>query len=59
VSDINTAVVDSLKVLDLKRPIREGDIVSVSRRRKPAISMNADMAGSMPYLPFRSILVAA
>jgi hypothetical protein len=25
VSDINTAVVDSLKVLDLKRPIREVD----------------------------------
>ena len=26
VSDIDTAVVDSLKVLDLKRPIREADI---------------------------------
>jgi hypothetical protein len=26
VSDIDTAVVDSLKVLDPKRPIREGDI---------------------------------
>jgi hypothetical protein len=26
VSDINTAVVDSLKVLDPKRPIREVDI---------------------------------
>ena len=25
-SDIDTAVVDSLKVLDLKRPIREADI---------------------------------
>ena len=25
-SDINTAVVDSLKALDLKRPIREADI---------------------------------
>ncbi len=25
-SDIDTAVVDSLKVLDPKRPIREGDI---------------------------------
>ena len=25
-SDINTAVVDGLKVLDLKRPIREADI---------------------------------
>jgi hypothetical protein len=25
VSDINTAVVDGLKVLDLKRPIREAD----------------------------------
>ena len=28
VSDIDTAVVDSLKVLDLKRPIREADIGS-------------------------------
>ena len=27
-SDIDTAVVDSLKVLDLKRPIREADIQS-------------------------------
>jgi hypothetical protein len=27
VSDIDTAVVDSLKVLDLKWPIREADIV--------------------------------
>jgi len=26
VSDINTAVVDSLKVLDPKRPIREADM---------------------------------
>ena len=26
VSDIDTAVADSLKVLDLKRPIREADI---------------------------------
>jgi hypothetical protein len=26
VSDIDTAVADGLKVLDLKRPIREGDM---------------------------------
>ncbi len=31
VSDIDTAVVDSLKALDPKRPIREADIFSVSR----------------------------
>ena len=30
VNDIDTAVVDSLKVLDLKRPIREADIVPFS-----------------------------
>jgi hypothetical protein len=30
VSDIDTAVVDSLKVLDLKWPIREADIIKVS-----------------------------
>jgi len=28
VSDIDIAVADSLKVLDLKRPIREADIAS-------------------------------
>jgi len=28
VSDIDTAVADSLKVLDLKRPIREADIIA-------------------------------
>ena len=32
VSDIDTAVVDSLKVLDPKRPIREADIPFTSRR---------------------------
>src|SRR6476659_5130653 len=31
VSDIDTVVVDSLKALDPKRPIREADIVSVRR----------------------------
>jgi hypothetical protein len=31
VSDINTAVVDSLKVLDLKRPIREADMAGFCR----------------------------
>jgi hypothetical protein len=31
VSDINTAVVDSLKVLDPNRPIREADITQTSR----------------------------
>jgi hypothetical protein len=31
VSDINTAVVDSLKVLDPKRPIREADITAFSK----------------------------
>jgi hypothetical protein len=30
VSDINTAVVDGLKVLDPKRPIREADISRLS-----------------------------
>jgi hypothetical protein len=29
VNDIDTAVVDRLKVLDPKRPIREGDIIAV------------------------------
>ena len=33
-SDINTAVVDSLKVLDLKRPIREADIAPLNSRNE-------------------------
>jgi len=32
VSDIDTVVVDSLKVLDPKRPIREADIGRLSRK---------------------------
>jgi hypothetical protein len=32
VGDIDTAVVDSLKVLDPKPPIREADIASIKRR---------------------------
>ena len=31
VSDIDTAVVDSLKVLDPNRPIREADVSAISR----------------------------
>jgi hypothetical protein len=31
VSDIDTVVVDSLKVLDPRRPIREADIRAMSR----------------------------
>ena len=35
VSDIDTAVADSLKVLDLKRPIREADSVQAKARLPP------------------------
>ena len=35
VSDIDTAVVDSLKALDLKRPIREADIASLVPGKLP------------------------
>jgi hypothetical protein len=40
VSDIDTAAADSLKVLDLKRPIREADISSVWKvtERRPGCS---------------------
>src|ERR1039457_950131 len=38
VSDINTAVVDSLKVLDLKWPIREADIRLKARHRLKKLS---------------------
>ena len=36
VSDINTAVVDSLKVLDPKRPIREATFVTTDTGSKSA-----------------------
>ena len=42
VSDINTAVVDSLKALDPKRPIREADIFL--RRWRSAFDGQADIA---------------
>jgi len=32
VSDIDTAAADSLKVLDLKRPIREADMAGIAAR---------------------------
>jgi hypothetical protein len=40
VSDIDTAVVDSLKVLDLKWPIREADIAKPSEA-----AQNCDLIG--------------
>jgi hypothetical protein len=33
VGDIDTAAADSLKVLDLKRPIREADMARLAARR--------------------------
>jgi hypothetical protein len=36
VSDIKTAMVDSLKVLDPRRPIREADIISPKLREEIA-----------------------
>ena len=39
-SDIDIAVADSLKVLDLKRPIREADIVVGRRRANSDASRN-------------------
>jgi hypothetical protein len=37
VSDIDTVLVDSLKALDPKRPIREADITIISSQRAPSI----------------------
>jgi hypothetical protein len=63
VSDINTAVVDSLKVLDPNRPIREADIPKGSRapdevfsRDTPPEAMTlANMCGgAVEPLPLKS-----
>ena len=48
VSDIDTAVVDSLKVLDPKRPIREGDRglgASAGRDHAPDLGIPLDQGG--------------
>jgi hypothetical protein len=52
VSDIDTAAADSLKVLDLKRPIREADIERTVIRAAPtrAIAMFASGGGQVVSL---------
>jgi hypothetical protein len=45
VSDIDTVVADSLKVLDLKRPIREADI---RRQASPTGSVENDPIHTCP-----------
>jgi hypothetical protein len=49
VSDIDTAVVDSLKVLDPKRPIREADSSRTYRYVREAPSI-ADITFRLPEL---------
>ena len=62
VSDIDTAVVDSLKVLDLKRPIREADIVVQgldvrfdSKRASPRSDLPAQMLSAIAAAGVRRI----
>jgi hypothetical protein len=52
VSDIDTAVVDSLKVLDPKRPIREADI---QPRLAAIATSSALMTVRAPYLIFAGV----
>jgi hypothetical protein len=44
VSDIDTVVVDSLKALDPKRPIREADMISAEKFQKWFGLPKADLA---------------
>ena len=46
VSDIDTAVVDSLKALDLKRPIREADIKTIRSGIMSICNARADFAAA-------------
>jgi hypothetical protein len=46
VSDINTAVVDGLKVLDLKRPIRE-------EKREPVSDINTAVVDGLKVLDLK------
>ena len=59
VSDIDTAVVDSLKVLDLKRPIREADMaegpeISPNDRADIGWAFDIIRKNSMAYIPSAS-----
>src|ERR1700740_3400453 len=57
-SDINTAVVDSLKTLDLKRPIREADILRVIRHvSKGRVEDGRGSLGHLATLRFPSPLI--
>jgi hypothetical protein len=47
VSDIDTAVVDSLKALDLERPIREA-VVKCSLRGFPGVTHKKEIVGRFP-----------
>jgi hypothetical protein len=60
VSDIDTVVVDSLKALDPKRPIREADIAQCSRHVRfvlgtdivrPATQASGDLVDQVEPLP--------
>jgi hypothetical protein len=53
VSDIDTAVADSLKVLDLKRPIREADITTeiTEVRQGPQAVIRHKRTGLIPGNP--------
>ena len=64
VSDIDTAVADSLKVLDLKRPIREADVRCANRNASfgpagevdaGALSLPPPLAHSCCYVDARSL----
>jgi hypothetical protein len=48
VSDIDTAVVDGLKALDPKRPIREADVCSAQAHGR--YGPKADIAGLFDHL---------
>jgi hypothetical protein len=50
VSDINTAVVDSLKALDLERPIREAAVVCIRRHDRVWPISDVGIAGHRPLM---------
>ena len=51
-SDIDTVLVDSLKALDPKRPIREADIDQVAVTNRDFISTRPIRSGVRGYCPF-------
>jgi len=56
VSDIDTAAADSLKVLDLKRPIREADMAGIAAR---SVAIDPEQKSAKPSPSLEKLYLSA